>query len=105
MAPGIRDTDARSLPELMALMRGLVQRARTGGLRSSELTSPSITVTSLGDRGAETVTGIIYPPQVAIEPRPVVGLSLAADHRASDGHTGGRLLNAIERLLQEPTKL
>ncbi|MGE5063709.1 MAG: hypothetical protein ACM3IG_06555, partial [Myxococcales bacterium] len=37
-----------------------MQRARTGGLRSSELTSPTITVTSLGDRGAEAVTGIIY---------------------------------------------
>ena len=103
-------------------MRDLVQRARNGGLRSSELGSPTITVTSLGDRGAEAVTGIIYPPQVAIigfgsistrpsvvegrvEARPLVTVSLAADHRATDGHIGGRLLNAISRLLQEPEKL
>jgi pyruvate dehydrogenase E2 component (dihydrolipoamide acetyltransferase) len=122
VAPAIRETDARPLPELMAAMRDLVQRARTGGLRSSELASQTITITSLGDRGAEAVTGIIYPPQVAIigfgtistrpwvvdgrvEARPLVTLSLAADHRATDGHLGARLLNAIGRLLQEPDKL
>ena len=103
-------------------MRDLVQRARTGGLRSSELYSATITVSSLGDRGAETVTGIIYPPQVAIigfgsittrpwvvdgriKARPLVTVSLAADHRTSDGHVGALLLNAIERVLQEPEKL
>jgi pyruvate dehydrogenase E2 component (dihydrolipoamide acetyltransferase) len=122
VAPAIRDTAARALPELMAAMRDLVQRARTGGLRSSELGSPTVTVTSLGERGAESVTGIIYPPQVAIigfgtvssrpwvangrvEPRPLVTVSLAADHRVTDGHIGASLLTAIERLLQEPDKL
>jgi pyruvate dehydrogenase E2 component (dihydrolipoamide acetyltransferase) len=122
VAPAIRDTDKRPLPELMAAMRDLVQRARSGGLRSSELTSPTVTVTSLGDRGAEGVIGIIYPPQVAligfgvvstrpwvlnglVEPRPLVTVSLAGDHRASDGHLGALLLNAIARLLQEPQKL
>ncbi len=122
VAPAIRDADQRLLPDLMAAMRDLVQRARSGGLRSSELASPTVTVTSLGERGAESVTGIIYPPQVAIigfgtvatrpwvvdgqvTPRPLVTVSLAADHRATDGHIGARLLTAIERLLQEPAKL
>lgn len=122
VAPAIRDADQRPLPELMTAMRDLVQRARTGGLRSSELGSPTVTVTSLGDRGAETVMGIIYPPQVAIigfgsisrrpwvvdgriEARPLAIVTLAADHRASDGHIGALLLNGIERLLQEPEKL
>ena len=61
---------------------------------------------------------IIYPPQVAmvgigrivtrpwvvgesIAARPVVTLTLAGDHRASDGHLGGRLLAEIARRLQE----
>ena len=66
VAPAIRDTDTRPLPDLMSAMRDLVQRARSGGLRASELGSPTVTVTSLGERGAETVIGIIYPPQVAI---------------------------------------
>jgi len=122
VAPAIRDADKCPLPELMAAMRDLVQRARSGGLRSSELSSPTVTVTSLGERGAESVTAIIYPPQVAIigfgtistrpwvvggqvTPRSLVTVSLAADHRVTDGHIGARLLNAIERLLQEPAKL
>jgi pyruvate dehydrogenase E2 component (dihydrolipoamide acetyltransferase) len=122
VAPALHDTDQRPLPDLMPALRDLVQRARGGGLRSSELTDPTITVTSLGARGAETVIGVIYPPQVAIvgfgriverpwavdgalAVRPVVSLSLAADHRASDGHRGGLLLAEIERLLQEPEAL
>jgi pyruvate dehydrogenase E2 component (dihydrolipoamide acetyltransferase) len=122
IAPAIRETDKKSLAELMAAMRDLVERARRGNLRSSELTSPTITVTNVGDRGAETVTGVIYPPQVAIvgfgrvvtrpwvvegriEPRPVVTISLAADHRVTDGHIGGLYLAAISRCLQEPEKL
>ena len=122
VAPAIHDADQKPLGEVMAALRDLVQRARTGGLRSSELADPTITVTSLGERGAEAVIGVIYPPQVAIvgfgrvalrpwavdgalAVQPVVRASLAADHRASDGHLGGRLLAAIERLLQEPDKL
>jgi pyruvate dehydrogenase E2 component (dihydrolipoamide acetyltransferase) len=37
--------------------------------------------------------------------RPVVVATLAADHRASDGHRGARFLAALDRLLQEPEKL
>jgi pyruvate dehydrogenase E2 component (dihydrolipoamide acetyltransferase) len=106
----------------MTALRDLVQRTRAGGLRSSELTDPTITVTSLGERGADTVWGVIYPPQVAIvgfgriaeQPwvvdgqvgaRPLVALSLAADHRASDGHLGGQLLAVIDQAMQNPDKL
>lgn len=122
VAPAIRNTDRRSLDEIMAAMRDLVLRARSSGLRSSELTDPTITVTSLGERGAETVLPIIYPPQVAmlgigrivtrpwvvdgaIVARPIVTLTLAGDHRASDGHRGGLLLAEIDRLLQEAEAL
>jgi len=122
VAPAIHDADRLALPELMAALRDLVQRARSGGLRSSELSDPTVTVTSLGERGAEAVWGVIYPPQVAIVgfgrvverpwvvdgrvvPRPLIQASLAADHRVSDGHQGGQLLAAIDRALQRPENL
>lgn len=122
VAPAIHDADTKSLDAVMAALRDLVKRARGGGLRSSELTDPTITVTSLGDQGVETVYGIIYPPQVAlvgfgriarvprcldgqIVDRPVVQATLAGDHRASDGHRGGVFLATIDRLLQEPAAL
>jgi pyruvate dehydrogenase E2 component (dihydrolipoamide acetyltransferase) len=108
--------------ELMRALRDLVQRARSGGLRSSELADPTITVTSLGEQGVETVFGIVYPPQVAlvgfgrigerphvvaggVVPRPLVTATLSADHRVSDGHRGALFLAAVDRLLQAPERL
>src|SRR5208337_1096888 len=66
IAPAIRDADRKSLSEIMGALRDVVERARKGSLRSSELGSATITITSLGDRGAESVAAIIRPPQVAI---------------------------------------
>ncbi|MDC7711007.1 dihydrolipoamide acetyltransferase family protein [Vogesella indigofera] len=122
VAPAIHDADRLSLPQLMTAMRDLVQRARAGSLRSSELADPSITLTNLGERGAESVLGVIYPPQVAIigfgrvqarpwvvdgqlAVRPLLNVSLAADHRVTDGHLGGQLLAAISAALQCPDML
>jgi pyruvate dehydrogenase E2 component (dihydrolipoyllysine-residue acetyltransferase) len=122
VAPAISDADHLSVDDLMVRLRDLVTRARAGVLRSSEVTDATVTVTNLGDLGVDSVFGVIYPPQVAlvgfgrIADRPVArdGLlgvgptlvaTLAADHRASDGHRGGRFLAEIDRLLQEPEKL
>jgi pyruvate dehydrogenase E2 component (dihydrolipoamide acetyltransferase) len=121
-APALHDADQISLDELMARMRDLVQRTRAGRIRSSELSDPTITITSLGERGVEATYGIIYPPQVAIVgfgkivtrpwvvdgaigPRSVVTITLSADHRVGDGHAGALFLAEIGRLLQEPDKL
>lgn len=118
----LHDTATRPLEDLMESLRALTARARSGRLRSSELADSTITVTSLGDRGVESVWGVIYPPQVAIvgfgrvvsrpwvvdggvAPRPVVTATLAADHRASDGHRGGLYLDEVDRLLQRPELL
>ena len=122
VAPAIHNTDMLALDELMVRFRDLVQRARAGRLRSSEMSDPTITVTSLGEFGAESVFGLIYPPQVAlvgfgrlterpwaadghIEVRKVIHASLAGDHRAIDGYRGSAYLAEVERLLQEPENL
>jgi pyruvate dehydrogenase E2 component (dihydrolipoamide acetyltransferase) len=122
VAPALHDAHRRSVDDLMRGFRDLVQRARTGGLRSSELSDPTITVTSLGEQGVESVHGIVYPPQVAIVgfgkvierpwvvegaivARPLVTATLSADHRVSDGHRGGLFLAAVDRRLQEPERL
>ncbi len=122
VAPAIHDVDNKSLDEIMVSLRDLVKRVRAGVLRSSEIADATITVTSLGEQGVETVFGVIYPPQVAlvgfgkiverpcavggmVGARPVITASLSGDHRASDGHRGGRFLAALDRLLQEPEKL
>ena len=121
-APAIQNADQLSLAELMVQMRDLIGRVRRGSFRASELTSSTMTVNSLGDRGVEGVLPIIYPPQVAIigfgkiieQPwvvdsqivlRPIVQMTLAADHRVSDGHRGGLFLNAIAEKLCAPESL
>lgn len=121
-APALHDTDQLPLDELMNGMRDLVQRTRAGRIRSSEMSDPTITVSSLGERGVEALYGIIYPPQVAIVgfgkavtrpwvvdgaigPRSVVTMMLAGDHRATDGHAGALFLAEIGKLLQEPENL
>ena len=122
IAPALHDADQRSLDILMVGLKDLVGRARSGRLRASEMSDPTLTVTNLGEQGAEAVHGVIYPPQVAlvgfgrIVERPwavdgmltvrrVVTTTLAADHRVSDGHRGGLFLAAIDAALQEPDRL
>ena len=119
IAPALHDADQKSLAEIMAGVRDLVQRARAGRLRSSEMSDPTLTVTNLGERGVDLVHGVIYPPQVAlvgfgaVRERPwaadgmlgvrrTVIATLAGDHRANDGHAGGRFLTVIDRQLQKP---
>jgi len=122
VAPAIHNSDQLSLDALMAAMRDLVARVRAGRFRASELSDPTITVSSLGERGVETLYGVIYPPQVAIvgvgmpvlRPwavdgmlgvRRVVSMTLAGDHRVSDGHRGALFLAAIDTLLQSAEAL
>jgi pyruvate dehydrogenase E2 component (dihydrolipoamide acetyltransferase) len=122
VAPAIHHTADLDLPAVMAALRDLVSRARAGRLRRTELADPTLTVTDLGDQGVEEVIGVIYPPQVAllgvgrvverpwavdamIGVRPTVRLTLSGDHRATDGASGARFLNTVERLLQHPEDL
>jgi pyruvate dehydrogenase E2 component (dihydrolipoamide acetyltransferase) len=122
LAPALRDVCDKSVTQLMAELRDVVARARAGKLRSSEVSSATISLTNLGDQGAERVFGVIMPPQVALvgfgriteQPvasggligvRPVVDVTIAGDHRASDGHRAGRFLAALARSLADPERL
>jgi pyruvate dehydrogenase E2 component (dihydrolipoamide acetyltransferase) len=122
VAPALRDVPAKDIETLNRELLDLVARTRAGTLRSSEVAQATITVTHLGEQGVASVFGVIYPPQVALvgfgrvttrpwivdgEVRavPMVTASLAADHRASDGHRGGLFLAAVRELLQRPEQL
>ena len=122
VVPAIHRADEKSLDEIMEALNDLIPRARALKLRSSELSESTITLTNLGDGGADAVFGVIYPPQVAIvgfggiaeQPfaengmvgvRPVLHATLAGDHRATDGLTGSRFLAALKNHLQKPETL
>jgi pyruvate dehydrogenase E2 component (dihydrolipoamide acetyltransferase) len=116
VVPTVHDAHRLSLSELMAALRAVLERARTGQLRSSDLADSTLSVSHLGDLGAESVQGVIYPPQVALvglgrvalRPAVVDGqvvaartlhASLAGDHRVSDGLVGSRFLAALSARL------
>jgi pyruvate dehydrogenase E2 component (dihydrolipoamide acetyltransferase) len=122
VAPAIMDTADKPLPVLMEEFRELVTRARAGRLRASELSAPTVILTSLGDSAVDAVFPIIQPPQVAIvgagavasrpwvvdgrvEPRQVITLSLGADHRVTDGRLGAQFLAGIAKRLAAPGTL
>ncbi|OOY10710.1 dihydrolipoamide acetyltransferase family protein [Thioclava sp. F36-7] len=122
VAPAILDADKKSLQDLMEAMRDLTMRARAGRLKSSEMSMATLTFSALGESGVEAMAGIIVPPQVAIVtagtpgPQPLVRdgkviaaqavtLTLAADHRVSDGRLGSKFLTAIDAKLQTPEEL
>ncbi len=122
MAPAIRNVDQRDLTDLMAALRDLSGRARTGRLRSSELTDATVTLSNVGDARADFILPIIYPPQVAIVglgmirerpwvvdgavvPRQLLTVSIGADHRVSDARRAAEFVRHFENLLSRPDAL
>ena len=122
VTPHIERADERSLDEVMAALGELVTAARTGNLRASWMTGATITITHLGDSGADLVHGVISPPQVAlvgfgrsrerawvvdgeVVVRPVVTTTLATDHRATDGAVGSRFVATLAQHIDHPEDL
>jgi len=122
VAPAILDADRKPLATIMRELQDLVGRVRGGHMRSSEIASATLTVSSLGEEGADALYPIIHPPQVAIvgfgsvlerpwvvagavAVRPVLNLTLAADHRVSDGRQGAQFLARIRDGLLHPEEL
>ncbi|RDH44107.1 dihydrolipoamide acetyltransferase family protein [Zooshikella ganghwensis] len=122
MVAAIHNAETLSPVSMMDKLKDQVVRAREGHLKMSEMQDATITISNLGDRGSDSILGVIFPPQVAllgigrvrevawvegqhIKPVTIVSISLAADHRVTDGHDGARLLNKINKLLQKPEQL
>ncbi len=123
VAPAIHNTHELDVENVMIRMRDLIERVRQGRFRASELADPTITVSSLGERGVLSLYGVIYPPQVAIigfgtptmrpwvaddnvlQAKRLIEVTLAADHRVSDGHRGALFLRHVQKKLEKPGEL
>lgn len=120
LVPVIRDVPQRSLPEVAARARDLIERARLGRLSASELTGGTFTITSLGALGIDAFTPIINHPECAILGvgrirrcpavvddqiviRDQVTLSLTFDHRIVDGAPAARFLQTLTALVEKPS--
>lgn len=119
VAPAIHDADQLSPDEVMIRLRDLVGRVRTGRMRGTEMSDPTVTLSILGEGTADSLHPVIYPPQVAIigcgaiRQRPwivdgaiavrrTMNVTVAGDHRVSDGRAAARFLNRLDATLQEP---
>ena len=123
IVPVVHQADCKSVAEIGAEVNDLATRAREGRLTPAEVAGGTFTVSNLGPFGIEQFTAIINPPQAAIlavgatrpEPvvdeegqvvvRPVMRMTLSADHRVVDGATAARFLDDLRETLETPTLL
>lgn len=117
VVPVLTGADRRSLKDLAAESRRLVESARQG--RVEGMGKGCFTVTNLGMFGIEEFSAIINPPESgilavgavredvvvsggAIRPGRVMTLTLSADHRIVDGVVGAKFLARLRELLENP---
>lgn len=122
ITPVLRRAETKSVTEIAAESRALVEKARTGTLAKEDYEGGSFTVSNLGMYGVHSFDAIINPPQCAIlavgAARPavvardgapavatVIALSLSLDHRIIDGATGARWLKALTEIFRGPSAL
>ena len=116
-APLIRGVEAMSTAELTAASRDLAERTRANSLTSADLEPGGFTVSNLGVLGVDAFTAIINPPQTGILAvgavvdtpvaadgdvaiRPMMRVTLSADHRVVDGADAARYLATLAGLLE-----
>ncbi len=122
IVPVIREVDQKSVGQISREAHDLAERANAGKLQSNEYTGGTFSVSNLGMFGVEQFEAVINPPEAAIlavgaitrEPAEFQGevalrnrlrLTLSVDHRALDGATGARYLQALKALLEKPMLL
>ena len=119
IVPVIREAQSKGLGQIVTAMADLTDRARTRRLTPSDMTGSTFTISNLGMFGIESFTAIINPPESAILAvgkmidtpvahegqivlRPLMELTVSADHRVSDGATVARFLADLKNVLENP---
>ena len=119
IVPVVREAQNKDLREIVETMASLLEKARSKRLEPSEMTGSTFTISNLGMFGIEDFTAIINPPESAIlavgkiidtpvsingnvETRPIMKVTLAADHRVNDGVRVARFLSDLKTSLENP---
>ncbi len=122
IVPVLRSVEQKSVREIARESRDLVERARTGKLKQTEIEGGTFTVTNLGMFGIPSFSAVVNPPEPgilavgavvkravvsddAVRVRPIMAVTLSVDHRATSGAEGARLLASIQRRLEQPVLL
>jgi pyruvate dehydrogenase E2 component (dihydrolipoamide acetyltransferase) len=119
IVPVIRAAQTKSLERIVSELGDLVERARVKRLAPVEMSGSTFTISNLGMFDIESFTAIINPPESAIlavgkivdapvgtedgiELRPMMNVTLSADHRVVDGATAARFLAELKASLENP---
>jgi pyruvate dehydrogenase E2 component (dihydrolipoamide acetyltransferase) len=123
IVPVVRDADQKGLYLLAQEITDISERARTGQLLPDDVSDGSFTLSNLGMFGIDQFSAIINPPQVGIlavgrtidkfipdehgQPvlRPMMSITLSADHRAVDGAQAGAFIADVRAALEEPASV
>jgi pyruvate dehydrogenase E2 component (dihydrolipoamide acetyltransferase) len=115
----VRNADRKSLAEICKDVEGMAAQARQGKLQVADMSGSTFTITNLGGHGVDAFTPIVNPPEAAIlgvgriaqrpfvvdgrvEPRHTAWLTLAFDHRVTDGAPAGDFLTRIREIVEKP---
>ncbi len=122
IVPGIPGCESKSLAQIAAASRDLIDRANNGSLQAEEYAGTTYSVSNLGMFDVDSFTAIIFPPHAAIlavgavKEQPVardgqlaiaeiMKSTLSVDHRVADGAEAAQFLMEIKRLLEKPVSL
>ena len=122
IVPGIPECESKTLSQIAAASRDLIDRANNGTLQAEEYAGTTYSVSNLGMFDVDSFTAIIFPPHAAIlavgavKEQPVVRegqlaiaemmkATLSVDHRVADGAEAAQFLMEIKRLLEKPVSL
>ncbi|MEO8389638.1 dihydrolipoyllysine-residue acetyltransferase [Polaromonas sp.] len=118
VVPVLRDADKKGVLQISQEMGELAKKARDGKLTPAEMQGASFTISSLGGIGGRYFTPIINAPEVAIlgvsksqmepvwdgkafQPRLMLPMSLAWDHRVIDGAGAARFNAYLGQILAD----
>jgi pyruvate dehydrogenase E2 component (dihydrolipoamide acetyltransferase) len=121
IVPVIHEANLLSIQDINERLRYLSKQAREGSLEAGEVSGGTFTISNLGMYGIHSFTAIINPPQSAIlavgglvrkpivvdeqdtiEVRPMITLTLGADHRIVDGAVAAMFLSDLVMGLESP---
>ena len=123
VVPTVFDADLKGLRRIAGETRALAARVRDGSITPPELSGGTFTVSNLGMYGISNFSAVINTPQAGIlavgevkakpvvtdsgeiEPRQLMGVTLACDHRILYGADGAEFLARVRELLEEPLGL
>jgi pyruvate dehydrogenase E2 component (dihydrolipoamide acetyltransferase) len=123
IVPVVHRANRKGVAEIAVEVKDLTSRAREDRLRTSDVAEGTFTISNLGPFGIESFKAIINSPEVAIlavgtvrrrflpdeegNPvvRPLMKMTLSADHRVVDGATAAHFLQDLRRALESPALL